>query len=113
MTTPVHKKPDNTSQPGRLPVNASSSHFCLIHGMSSISLNEGGHKDSLCEQTVSGDLQVSTEIITSPNGHRDLEIKFFSTPPPENVRLKCCLPCEDESDQVQTKADSSISPPDE
>lgn len=25
------------------------------------------------------DLQVSSEIITSPNGHRDIEIKFFST----------------------------------
>lgn len=113
LTTPVHKKSDIYSQPGTPPVNSSPSHFCLIHGMSSISLNERGRKDSLCEQTVSGDLQVSTEIITSPNGHRDLEIKFFSTPPPENVRLKCCLPCEDESDQVQTKADSSISPPDE
>uniref|UniRef100_A0A8D8LIK1 Uncharacterized protein n=1 Tax=Cacopsylla melanoneura TaxID=428564 RepID=A0A8D8LIK1_9HEMI len=28
----------------------------------------------------SHDLQVSSEIITSPNGHRDIEIKFFSTP---------------------------------
>lgn len=27
----------------------------------------------------SHDLQVSSEIITSPNGHRDIEIKFFST----------------------------------
>lgn len=26
-------------------------------------------------------LQVSSEIITSPNGHRDIEIKFFSSPP--------------------------------
>lgn len=26
------------------------------------------------------DLQVSTEIVTSLNGHRDLEIKFYSTP---------------------------------
>ncbi|KAL1464504.1 hypothetical protein WDU94_004146 [Cyamophila willieti] len=27
----------------------------------------------------SHDLQVSSEIVTSPNGHRDIEIKFFST----------------------------------
>uniref|UniRef100_T1IE71 Uncharacterized protein n=2 Tax=Rhodnius TaxID=13248 RepID=T1IE71_RHOPR len=27
-------------------------------------------------------LEVSSEIITSPNGHRDIEIKFFSTSPP-------------------------------
>ncbi|XP_077263915.1 uncharacterized protein LOC143898367 [Temnothorax americanus] len=27
-------------------------------------------------------LEVSTEIITSPNGHRDLEIKFYSSPSP-------------------------------
>uniref|UniRef100_A0A0K8T3F0 Uncharacterized protein n=2 Tax=Lygus hesperus TaxID=30085 RepID=A0A0K8T3F0_LYGHE len=27
-------------------------------------------------------LQVSSEIITSPNGHRDIEIKFFSAPAP-------------------------------
>ncbi|XP_047120624.1 protein PRRC2A-like [Schistocerca piceifrons] len=27
-------------------------------------------------------LQVSTEIVTSPNGHRDLEIRFYSSSPP-------------------------------
>ncbi|XP_020709080.2 putative mediator of RNA polymerase II transcription subunit 26 [Athalia rosae] len=27
-------------------------------------------------------LEVSTEIVTSPNGHRDLEIKFYSSSPP-------------------------------
>ncbi|KZC12351.1 hypothetical protein WN55_04202 [Dufourea novaeangliae] len=36
-------------------------------------------------------LEVSTEIITSPNGHRDLEIKFYSpspnTPAPEEDKL--------------------------
>lgn len=32
-------------------------------------------------------LEVSTEIITSPNGHRDLEIKFYSSPSPVAERL--------------------------
>jgi hypothetical protein len=27
-------------------------------------------------------LEVSTEIVTSPNGHRDIEIKFYSSSPP-------------------------------
>lgn len=27
-------------------------------------------------------LEVSSEIVTSPNGHRDIEIRFFTTPPP-------------------------------
>lgn len=33
----------------------------------------------------SGDLEVSTEIVTSPNGHRDLEIRFFSSTSSEKV----------------------------
>lgn len=44
--------------------------FCLIHSFSSVSLDDDGSTKS--------DLEVSTEIVTSPNGHRDLEIKFFS-----------------------------------
>ncbi|KMQ98047.1 hypothetical protein RF55_1602 [Lasius niger] len=39
-------------------------------------------------------LEVSTEIITSPNGHRDLEIKFYSSPSPAEQR---CLAEEDKS----------------
>ncbi|KDR21471.1 hypothetical protein L798_03836, partial [Zootermopsis nevadensis] len=32
--------------------------------------------------TTSQSLEVSTEIVTSPNGHRDIEIKFYSSSPP-------------------------------
>lgn len=32
--------------------------------------------------STSQSLEVSTEIVTSPNGHRDIEIKFYSTSPP-------------------------------
>lgn len=41
--------------------------FCLLHSFANVSLNDRN-----------SDLEVSTEIVTSPNGHRDLEIKFFS-----------------------------------
>jgi len=32
-------------------------------------------------------LEVSTEIVTSPNGHRDIEIKFYSSSPPADTAL--------------------------
>lgn len=32
-------------------------------------------------------LEVSTEIVTSPNGHRDIEIKFYSSSPPIGAAL--------------------------
>lgn len=56
----------------------------LSSKLSSIALNESfGEKSS--RVVGSGDLEVSTEIITSPNGHRDLEIKFFSSSAVEKV----------------------------
>ncbi|CAH0553447.1 unnamed protein product [Brassicogethes aeneus] len=56
--------------------------YCLVHSMSSVSLEEDNNKsvqDKKVKHITSGDLEVSTEIVTSLNGHRDLEIKFFST----------------------------------
>lgn len=61
-----------------------SSVDCLEHGFSLMSLSD---EESLKKVTPSRssnflssrDLEVSTEIITSVNGHRDLEIKFFSS----------------------------------
>lgn len=32
-------------------------------------------------------LEVSTEIVTSPNGHRDIEIKFYSSSPPADTAV--------------------------
>jgi hypothetical protein len=32
-------------------------------------------------------LEVSTEIVTSPNGHRDIEIKFYSSSPPVGTTM--------------------------
>ncbi|PNF43637.1 hypothetical protein B7P43_G00694 [Cryptotermes secundus] len=32
-------------------------------------------------------LEVSTEIVTSPNGHRDIEIKFYSSSPPVGATM--------------------------
>lgn len=43
-------------------------------------------------------LEVSTEIITSPNGHRDLEIKFYSSPSPN-------APVEREEDKSSSAGD--------
>ncbi|XP_057665571.1 uncharacterized protein LOC130899562 [Diorhabda carinulata] len=52
---------------------------CLEHTLSSITLESDGVK-KIPVTSSSRDLEVSTEIVTSLNGHRDLEIKFFSTP---------------------------------
>ncbi|KAK9879022.1 hypothetical protein WA026_003835 [Henosepilachna vigintioctopunctata] len=41
--------------------------------------DEGKDCDDGEQRVPSSDLEVSTEIVTSLNGHRDLEIKFFST----------------------------------
>ncbi|XP_024944057.1 uncharacterized protein LOC112494850 [Cephus cinctus] len=44
-------------------------------------------------------LEVSTEIVTSPNGHRDLEIKFYSSSPTATIpEDKAIFPDEDFSD---------------
>lgn len=57
---------------------------CLEHTLSSISLEDDDIKKTPTSRSSSSsscrDLEVSTEIVTSLNGHRDLEIKFFSTP---------------------------------
>ncbi|EZA55480.1 hypothetical protein X777_04274 [Ooceraea biroi] len=45
-------------------------------------------------------LEVSTEIITSPNGHRDLEIKFYSSPSPAERLAE-----EDKSSSLAEEAD--------
>lgn len=37
---------------------------------------------STMSSLTSQSLEVSTEIVTSPNGHRDIEIKFYSSSPP-------------------------------
>lgn len=37
--------------------------------------------------STSQSLEVSTEIVTSPNGHRDIEIKFYSSSPPAGVSV--------------------------
>lgn len=63
LTTPT--SPSTAAAPA-----AKTKKFCLIHSFSSVSLDDDGSTKS--------DLEVSTEIVTSPNGHRDLEIKFFS-----------------------------------
>lgn len=47
------------------------------------------------------ELEVSTEIITSPNGHRDLEIKFYSPSPnaPISEQKKCIFAEEVDEDE--------------
>ncbi|CAG5087974.1 Protein of unknown function [Cotesia congregata] len=48
----------------------------------SLGTNASGLSGSLPGNSVTGQsLEVSTEIVTSHNGHRDLEIKFFSSSP--------------------------------
>ncbi|KAJ8921581.1 hypothetical protein NQ315_010486 [Exocentrus adspersus] len=65
------------------PVSNSENH-CLVHSMSTISLEEEENKKLPPSRSSSSsscrDLEVSTEIVTSLNGHRDLEIKFYSSP---------------------------------
>lgn len=65
----------------------------LEHSMSSVSLEEEESNKKLPPSRSSSssscrDLEVSTEIVTSLNGHRDLEIKFFSLPTVESVKNK-------------------------
>lgn len=54
----------------------------LIDSMSSFTLDEGKASHP---RSSSSDLEVSTEIVTFLNGHRDLEIKFFSSPSTNNT----------------------------
>lgn len=74
LTTP------SSSSPSIINSTTKTKKFCLIHSFSSVSLDDDGSTKS--------DLEVSTEIVTSPNGHRDLEIKFFSQ---TNKQLSDCL----------------------
>lgn len=64
---------------------------CLEHSMSSVSLEQEENNKKIPPSRSSSssscrDLEVSTEIVTSLNGHRDLEIKFFSLPSSESVK---------------------------
>lgn len=53
----------------------------LMDSMSSLSIEEDLIKSPLSSpRSTTTDLEVSTEIVTFLNGHRDLEIKFFSSP---------------------------------
>lgn len=66
---------------------------CLEHSMSSVSLEEEESNKKIPPSRSSSssscrDLEVSTEIVTSLNGHRDLEIKFFSLPTSESIKNK-------------------------
>jgi hypothetical protein len=42
---------------------------------------------SAVSSATSQSLEVSTEIVTSPNGHRDIEIKFYSSSPPVGATM--------------------------
>jgi hypothetical protein len=42
---------------------------------------------STASVAASQSLEVSTEIVTSPNGHRDIEIKFYSSSPPVGTTM--------------------------
>lgn len=59
--------------------------YCLTQGFSTLNINENNVMQrtsayqTRSDNLNSGDLQVSTEIVTSANGHRDLEIKFYSS----------------------------------
>jgi hypothetical protein len=44
-------------------------------------------------------LEVSTEIVTSPNGHRDIEIKFYSSSPPADTAVVSARDAKDGCDQ--------------
>ncbi|KAJ8973211.1 hypothetical protein NQ317_010768 [Molorchus minor] len=63
------------------PISPSES-GCLVRGMSTVSLEGDESKKAPPSRSSSSsscrDLEVSTEIVTSLNGHRDLEIRFFS-----------------------------------
>ncbi|XP_030759259.1 uncharacterized protein LOC115884744 [Sitophilus oryzae] len=69
----------------------------LVHSFSSMSLVEDKYKPSYSRSSSSslnssssstGDLEVSTEIVTSLNGHRDLEIKFWLNSAVDNKSTK-------------------------
>ncbi|XP_074038292.1 uncharacterized protein [Leptinotarsa decemlineata] len=84
--SPFLTPPDSLNKTFRFPnINLSAlvATSSLEHCMSSISLeDEDGKKIPTSRSSSSSscrDLEVSTEIVTSLNGHRDLEIKFFSS----------------------------------
>nr|CAH7731463.1 unnamed protein product [Callosobruchus chinensis] len=74
--SPFLTPPSNKSF--RFPSSSPVSTSCLEHSMSSVSLEEENTTPKKPVGT-SRDLEVSTEIVTSLNGHRDLEIKFFTS----------------------------------
>lgn len=52
----------------------------MANGTANVSSSNGNLGNSASSPSPKG-LEVSTEIVTSPNGHRDLEIKFYSPSP--------------------------------
>ncbi|XP_049790394.1 sal-like protein 3 [Schistocerca nitens] len=62
--------------------SASSSSSSSSSSPSSLAGDPGGRVRTAAVAAASQGLQVSTEIVTSPNGHRDLEIRFYSSSPP-------------------------------
>ncbi|XP_049940247.1 proline-rich protein 36 [Schistocerca serialis cubense] len=60
----------------------SSSSSSSSSSPSSLAGDPGGRAHTAAVAVASQGLQVSTEIVTSPNGHRDLEIRFYSSSPP-------------------------------
>ncbi|XP_049835580.1 trinucleotide repeat-containing gene 18 protein-like [Schistocerca gregaria] len=66
--------------------SSSSSSFSSSSSSSSsppsLAADPGGRAHTAAVTVASQGLQVSTEIVTSPNGHRDLEIRFYSSSPP-------------------------------
>ncbi|CAG9823234.1 unnamed protein product [Phaedon cochleariae] len=62
---------------------------CLERGLSSVSLDEKTTRSSRSSSSSCSDLEVSTEIVTSLNGHRDLEIRFFSSGGGSEGRNRC------------------------
>ncbi|KAB0800552.1 hypothetical protein PPYR_06292 [Photinus pyralis] len=80
LTTPIHQSDFNFPDIQE----TSTNHFDLSK---SVNISDRGlylKEDQIESNTFplrsSRDLEVSTEIVTSLNGHRDLEIKFFTTP---------------------------------
>lgn len=74
LTMPETKFPSES--PNMLSKSYSSS---MLDCFSSLSLDDCKTSPSRNSASKSSrDLEVSTEIVTSPNGHRDLEIRFFS-----------------------------------
>lgn len=74
LTSPPFQFPDSPKSRSSSLASPPLLSDSLIDSISAFSL-----EDTWKPTMRSGDLEVSTEIVTSLNGHRDLEIKFFSS----------------------------------